>query len=79
MKDPQKEWLLDQMEKKDTIEFHSHYDEFIERAKTTEPESWIPTDEEIEFWAICESKSLEERYGMIRGAKWMKRTLTKNK
>jgi hypothetical protein len=79
MKDPQIEWLLDQMEMKNEQESFSHYDAYLKRIKSQEKEVWIPTDEEIENWASYDSQSELERLGMIRGAKWIKRILTKNK
>ena len=77
MKDPQIEWLLDQMEMKDAEQSFSHYDSYLKRIESKEKDLWIPTDEEIENWASYDSQSSAERLGMIRGAKWMKRLLNK--
>ena len=77
MKNPQIEWLLDQMEMKDSEQSFSHYDSYLKRIESKEKDLWIPTDEEIENWASYDSQSSGERLGMIRGAKWMKRLLNK--
>ena len=50
------------------------FDEFMQSLDV-----WIPTDEEIETWASYDSESEQERIGMVRGAKWMKKKLLKNK
>jgi len=69
------EWLVDQVE-----DFMGLIPtDIIEQAKAMEQEVWIPDVEEIENWASYDSQSEQERLGMIRGAKWMKRILTKNK
>ena len=42
----------------------------------------LPTDKEIETWATyecggCSQESNDERIGLIRGAKWMRRQILK--
>jgi len=65
------EWLYKLSKKRELDKFD------LDQAKAMEQDVWIPTDEEIENWASYDSHSLVERLGMIRGAKWMRKTLVK--
>jgi hypothetical protein len=79
MKQTAVQWLVEQLLKKSDIEYINGFDNLVKQAKEMEKWGWIPSDEEIENWSSYDSESEQERIGMVRGAKWMKKKLLKNK
>jgi hypothetical protein len=76
------EWLVKELNQKIDFIPMDKWDmirDIVQQAKEMEKWGWIPSDEEIENWSSYDSQSELERIGMVRGAKWMKKKILKNK